>query len=129
MRRGQETFEQGPEASAPDEGHSEPPQASGDASYPSGATTDIVKVSAQSRPSAVAGAIAGECRRHGSAEVQTIGAAALNQAIKAIVLARAFLRDDGFDMCCIPSFTSVPSAEQTRTGIRLLVVQHPAETS
>jgi stage V sporulation protein S len=84
----------------------------------------IVKVSAHSRPSAVAGAIAGECRRFGSVEVQAIGASALNQAIKAIVLARAFLRDEGIEICCIPSFTSVMFADQQRTGVQLLVVRH-----
>jgi stage V sporulation protein S len=89
-----------------------------------GVHASIVKVSAHSRPNAVAGAIAGECRRFGTVEVQAIGASALNQAVKAIVLARAFLRDEGIDICCIPSFTSVMFADQQRTGVQLRVVQH-----
>lgn len=114
-------------------GHDEeqivPSQAFGHEPPRHGAPINIVKVSAHSRPSAVAGAIAGECRRFGTVEVQAVGASALNQAIKAIVLARAFLRDEGIDICCIPSFTSVMFADQQRTGVQLIVVQHEAKVS
>lgn len=112
-----------------DADQSMPSQAYGHEPQRHGAPTNIVKVSAHSRPSAVAGAIAGECRRFGTVEVQAVGASALNQAIKAIVLARAFLRDDGIDICCIPSFTSVMFADQQRTGVQLIIVQHEAKSS
>jgi stage V sporulation protein S len=94
-----------------------------------GPPINVVKVSAVSRPSAVAGAIAGECRRFGTVEVQAVGASALNQAIKAIVLARAFLRDDGIEICCVPSFTSVMFSGQRRTGVQLTIAMHNPKAS
>jgi stage V sporulation protein S len=105
-----------------------PPQTFGHEPQRFGPPTNIVKVSAHSRPSAVAGAIAGECRRFGTVEVQAVGASALNQAIKAIVIARAFLRDEGMDVCCIPSFTSVMFADQQRTGVQLIVLKHETKS-
>ena len=63
---------------------------------------DIIKVAARSRSTAVAGAIAGVIREHGRAEVQAIGAGAVNQAIKATAIARRFLEQDGIEMICIP---------------------------
>ena len=58
---------------------------------------DMIKVSANSRTSAVAGAIAGVVREHKRAEVQAIGAGAVNQAVKALVLATGYLKGDGID--------------------------------
>src|SRR5215510_14749435 len=63
---------------------------------------DIIKVSARSRSTAVAGAIAGVVREHRRAAVQAIGAGAVNQAIKAAAIARGYLADYGFDVICIP---------------------------
>jgi len=68
---------------------------------------DIIKVSAESRTSAVAGAIAGVVREHKRAEVQAIGAGAVNQAVKATAIARGYLHEDGIEVICIPEFTSV----------------------
>ena len=82
---------------------------------------DIIKVSARSRSTSVAGAIAGICREHGRAEVQAIGAGAVNQAIKAIIIARGYLALDGIDVICIPVFTEVDIDGQERTAIRLVV--------
>lgn len=82
---------------------------------------EILKVSATSRPSAVAGAIAGVVREKGKAEVQAIGAGAVNQAIKAIAIARGYLVPSGFDIVCIPSFTDVVINEEERTAIKLLI--------
>ncbi len=82
---------------------------------------DIIKVSAKSRSTAVAGAIAGVVREHGHAEVQAIGAGAVNQAIKATAIARGYLTLDGIDVICIPSFTEVEIDGQERTALRFVV--------
>lgn len=82
---------------------------------------DIIRVAAQSRSTAVAGAIAGVVREHGRAEVQAIGAGAVNQAIKAAAIARGFLALDGLDVVCIPAFADVEIGGQERTAIRITV--------
>ena len=82
---------------------------------------EVLKVSARSRSTAVAGAIAGVVRERGRAEVQAIGAGAVNQAVKAIAIARGYLALDGIDVICIPAFTDVIIAEQERTALRLIV--------
>jgi stage V sporulation protein S len=82
---------------------------------------DIIRVAAQSRSTAVAGAIAGVVRDHGRAEVQAIGAGAVNQAVKAAAIARGFLALDGLDVVCIPTFTDVAIGGQARTAIRLAI--------
>lgn len=82
---------------------------------------ETIKVSANSRTSAVAGAIAGVVREHKRAEVQAIGAGAVNQAIKAIVLASSYLRNDGIDVVCIPEFVDVEIEDKVRTAIRMVV--------
>jgi stage V sporulation protein S len=82
---------------------------------------EIIKVSARSRSTAVAGAIAGVVREKGWAEVQAIGAGAVNQAIKAVAIARGYLELDGFDMVCIPSFVEVEIDGQERTALKFSV--------
>ncbi len=82
---------------------------------------DIIRVAAQSRSTAVAGAIAGIVREQGRAEVQAIGAGAVNQAIKAVAIARGFLALDGLDVICIPTFANVDIEGQERTAIRMAV--------
>ncbi len=86
---------------------------------------NIIKVSAQSRTSAVAGAIAGVMRDVQRAEVQAIGAGAVNQAIKAIVVAKGFLAEEGVDIMCTPSFVEIMIGDQERTAIRLVVEPRP----
>ena len=81
----------------------------------------ILKVSSSSRTSAVAGAIAGVIREHHRAEVQAIGAGAVNQAVKAVAIARGYLLEDGSDIGCIPEFTTVDISGKERTAIRLVV--------
>jgi stage V sporulation protein S len=88
---------------------------------PSGPRPSILKVSAHSRPSSVAGAIAGVVRETGRAEVQAIGAGATNQAVKAIAIARSYLQEDGIDIVCVPSFAEVLIEQEERTAIRLVV--------
>ena len=84
-------------------------------------TAEVLKVSTRSRPSAVAGAIAGVIRDSGMAEVQSIGAGATNQAIKAVAIARSYLSEEGVDIVCTPSFIDVSIDDEERTAIRLLV--------
>lgn len=84
-------------------------------------TTEVLKVSAKSRPSAVAGAIAGVVRETGRAEVQAIGAGATNQAVKAVAIARDYLRESGIEAVCLPSFIDVTIDSEDRTAILLVV--------
>src|SRR6476620_4503124 len=84
-------------------------------------SAEVLKVSTRSRPSAVAGAIAGVIRDSGMAEVQSIGAGATNQAIKAVAIARSYLSEDGVDIVCTPAFIDVSIDDEERTAIRLLV--------
>lgn len=84
-------------------------------------SAEVLKVSTRSRPSAVAGAIAGVIRENGMAEVQSIGAGATNQAIKAVAIARSYLNEEGIDIVCVPSFIDVAIDEEERTAIRLLI--------
>lgn len=82
---------------------------------------EIIKVAARSRSTAVAGAIAGVIREHGRAEVQAIGAGAVNQAVKAAAIARGYLELDGIDIVCIPSFVEVEIDSQERTAVKLTI--------
>lgn len=82
---------------------------------------EVIKVSANSRTSAVAGAIAGVVREHKRAEVQAIGAGAVNQAVKALVLATGYLKNDGIHVVCIPEFVDVEIDGKVRTAIKLVV--------
>ncbi len=81
----------------------------------------IIKVSAGSRTSSVAGAIAGMVREHRRAEVQAIGAGAVNQAVKATAIARGYLSEDGIDVIVVPEFTLVEIEGKERTAVRLVV--------
>jgi len=85
---------------------------------------DIIRVSANSRTSAVAGAIAGVIREHKHAEVQAIGAGAVNQAVKALVLATGYLKSDGIFISCVPEFADVTIDDKVRTAIKLVIDPH-----
>ena len=82
---------------------------------------DLIKVASKSRSTAVAGAIAGVVRETGRVNVQAIGAGAVNQAVKAVVIARSYLEMDGIDIICIPIFVEVMIDDQERTAVRLCV--------
>lgn len=82
---------------------------------------EVIKVSAKSRSTAVAGAIAGVVREKGRAEVQAIGAGAVNQAVKAVAIARGYLQLDGINVICIPEFAEVDIGGQERTAVKLIV--------
>lgn len=82
---------------------------------------EILKVSSKSNPNSVAGAIAEMIKRNRKVELQAIGAGAINQAVKAIAIARGYAAPLGFNLVCIPSFTDVKVEEEDRTGIKFIV--------
>ena len=82
---------------------------------------EVLKVSSKSNPNSVAGALAGVIREQGAVEVQTVGAGALNQAIKAIAIARGFIAPSGMVLSCVPAFTDILINGEERTAIRILV--------
>jgi len=81
----------------------------------------MLKVAAHSQATSVAGAIAGVVRDRGRAELQAIGAGAVNQATKAVAIARGYLALDGIDVVCVPTFAVVEIGDQERTAIRFIV--------
>ncbi len=82
---------------------------------------EVLKVSAQSNPKSVAGALAAVLRERGSAEVQAVGAGAVNQAIKAVAIARGFVAPNGIDLVSIPAFAEIAIDGEERTAIRFIV--------
>ncbi|MBC7294076.1 MAG: stage V sporulation protein S [Thermoleophilia bacterium] len=82
---------------------------------------EVLRVSAGSNPKAVAGALAAVLREKGGAEVQAVGAAAVNQAVKAIAIARGFVAPNGIDLVSIPAFTEINIDGQQRTAIKFIV--------
>lgn len=82
---------------------------------------EILKVSSKSNPNSVAGALANIIRDDKSVEMHAVGAGALNQAIKAIAIARGFIAPSGQDIVCIPAFCEVTIEGQVRTAIKLIV--------
>jgi len=82
---------------------------------------EVLKVSADSKPKAVAGAMAAVLREKGTVEVQAIGAGAVNQAVKAIAITRGFVAPNGIDLIAIPAFTKVQIEGEERTAIRFVV--------
>jgi len=86
---------------------------------------NIIKVSSRSRSTSVAGAIAAVMREHRFAEVQAIGAGAVNQAVKALAICRGYLEQDEIDIVCTPMFTEVNIDGQERTALRFQVEPRP----
>jgi stage V sporulation protein S len=84
-------------------------------------TTSVLKVSAKSNPNSVAGALAAVLRERETAELQAVGAGAINQAIKAVAIARSYLKTSQIDLACVPSFIDVEINGNERTGISLAV--------
>lgn len=82
---------------------------------------EVLRVSADSKPKAVAGALAAVLRERGSVEIQAVGAGAVNQAVKAIAITRGFVAPNGIDLVAIPAFTKVEIDGEERTAIRFLV--------
>ncbi|MCI6508528.1 MAG: stage V sporulation protein S [Bacilli bacterium] len=82
---------------------------------------DVLKVSSKSKPNSVAGALANAFRDKQVVEVQAVGAGSLNQAIKAIAIARGYVAPTGKDLVCIPAFSDVVIDGEERTAIKLIV--------
>ena len=82
---------------------------------------ETLKVSSKSNPNSVAGALANVFREKGNVEIQAIGAGALNQAIKAVAIARGFVGPGGKNLVCIPAFTDIVIDGEERTAIKLIV--------
>ena len=82
---------------------------------------EILKVSSKSNPNSVAGALANVYRERGKVEIQAIGAGALNQAIKAIAIARGFVAPSGKSLVCIPAFQDILIDGEERTAIKLMI--------
>lgn len=82
---------------------------------------EVLKVSSKSSPNAVAGAMAGVIRDKGGVEIQAIGAGAINQAVKAVAIARGFVAPNGIDLICVPAFTEIIIDGENRTAIKLII--------
>ncbi|NLY51266.1 MAG: stage V sporulation protein S [Firmicutes bacterium] len=82
---------------------------------------EVLKVSANSNPKSVAGALAAVLREHSMAEVQAVGAGAVNQAVKAVAIARGFVAPNGVDLVCVPAFAEIEIDGEERTAIKLIV--------
>jgi len=82
---------------------------------------DVLRVAAKSNPNSVAGALAGVIREKGRAEMQAIGAGSLNQAIKAMAIARGFVAPGGIDLVCTPAFVDIQINGEERTAIKIIV--------
>ncbi|MCM1259781.1 MAG: stage V sporulation protein S [Anaeroplasma bactoclasticum] len=82
---------------------------------------EVLKVSSKSKPNSVAGALANAFREKQSVEIQAVGAGSLNQAIKAIAIARGYVAPTGKDLICIPAFSDIMIDGEERTAIKLIV--------
>ena len=82
---------------------------------------EVLKVSTKSNPNSVAGALAAIIKEKSIVEVQAVGAGAINQAVKAVAIARGFVAPSGVDLVCIPAFAEVEVEGEDRTGIKLIV--------
>jgi stage V sporulation protein S len=88
---------------------------------------ETLKVSSRSNPNSVAGAMAGVIRQSGGVEVQVVGAGALNQAIKAVAIARGYVAPSGVDLVCVPTFADIVIDGERRTAIRLHIEDRRGE--
>jgi len=79
---------------------------------------EVLKVSANSQPKSVAGAIAAVLREKGAVEVQAVGAGAVNQSVKSIAIARGYVAPNGIDLICIPAFAKIDIDGEERTAIK-----------
>lgn len=82
---------------------------------------ETLKVAANSSPKAVAGVLAMSIRENGFGELQAIGAKAINQAVKAIAIARGYLAPEGYNLICVPAFTEGKVRNESCTAIRFIV--------
>ena len=85
---------------------------------------EVLKVSTKSNPNSVAGALAAIIKEKNIVEIQAVGAGAINQAVKAIAIARGFVAPSGRDIVCIPAFTDIEIDGEERTAIKLIIEAH-----
>lgn len=85
------------------------------------AEKEILKVAADSSPNSVAGALAGVLREEGEAELQAVGAGAVNQSVKAVAIARGYVAPSGIDLVCVPGFKDIEIEGEERTAIKFLI--------
>ena len=82
---------------------------------------EVLKVSTKSNPNSVAGALAAIIKEKNIVEIQAVGAGAINQAVKAIAIARGFVAPSGKDIVCVPAFTDIEINGEERTAIKLII--------
>ena len=82
---------------------------------------EVLKVSSKSKPNSVEGALANAFREKQTVEIQAVGAGSLNQAIKAIAIARGYVAPTGKDLICVPAFSDIVIDGEERTAIKLIV--------
>ena len=83
--------------------------------------SELLKVASQSNPNAVAGALAMTIRENGFAELQAVGAGAVNQAVKAVAIASGFLAPSGYSIICVPAFLDIEINGEAKTAVKLIV--------
>jgi len=89
--------------------------------FEGGNIVEVLKVSAQSNPKSVAGALTAVLREKGTAEIQAVGAGAVNQAVKAIAITRGFIAPNGIDLVAVPAFVEISIDGEERTAIKFIV--------
>lgn len=82
---------------------------------------EVLKVSANSVPKSVAGALAAALREKGTVEIQAVGAGAVNQAVKSIAITRGYVAPNGINLVCTPGFSEISIDGQMRTAIRFVI--------
>lgn len=82
---------------------------------------EVLKVSANSIPKSVAGALVAVFRNKGQVEIQAVGAGAINQAIKAIAIARGYVAPNGINLVFIPAFSEITIDGENRTAIKFII--------
>ena len=82
---------------------------------------EVLKVSSASQPKSVAGAIAAIVRTNNGGELQTIGAGAVNQAVKSVAIARGYVAPNGIELICVPAFSQLDVDGEMKTSIKFCV--------
>lgn len=84
---------------------------------------EVLKVSSNSQPKSVAGAIAAILRNNQEVEIQTIGAGAVNQAVKSVAIARGYVAPNGIDLVCVPAFSQSEIEGEVKTSIKFEILR------
>ena len=87
--------------------------------------TITLKVATKSNPSTVAGAIANNIRDNKQVEIMVMGPNSVNQAVKALAIARGFMQKEGKDLNCKPEFKHLTIEGQERSAIKLVIGLEP----